>query len=418
MMWRRLGIVLPSVAVAAVLWMPAHAQATSEARGKIVDASGKPAVGVTVVFTGAVPPNPVYREKTDKKGGFWFPNLLYYPPGRWKVMVEAEGYNVAKLKGVSRKSDRTLLGEFNTKIRLGGPPAEILIAGLGEAVLEFTLDKEAEAPPTAGAAGGSGGPVEQDPIGVAGRMVADGNLEGSVPFFLKAIEAKPDDAERREFFAKVLYKLDRFGESEVQATKAAQIAPTRPGPNLILAEIAHGKGDLAKAWEFLARERALSPGDVRVLERVASLADELGRTDEALRVNEEIVRLKPDNVEAWVSLGGLYSQTNQLEKSEAAFRKVVELDPDNAAETFYNIGAVIANKPDLSDADNRKALEAFRKAVEIKADYAAAHREMAFAYLRANDAAGARAELQRYLELAPNAADAQDIQATIKSLKK
>ncbi len=395
--------------------LPAFGQAAvSEAKGKVQDSEGKPVAGATITFTLSVPPGTSYAEKSDRKGNYYFPNLLYHPPGIWKVQIQAEGFNVAKVKVTSRTGDKTLLGDpFETKLRSGGPPVEVKISGLGEATVDFVLSHEEAATQAATAAAAA-----EDPWDQARGRVQSGDLEGSVDFFKKAIEARPDDAERRQLFAYALWKLDRMGEAEAQALKARQIAPDRPGTNLILAEIYKSNGDNDRAWTALQKERELAPDKVHVLALYASLATELGRADDAIGADEAITRIQPDNAEAWVALGSLYAQKGEHDKSEQAFRKVVELDPAKAYQTFYNIGVVIANKPDLGEAENRKAMEAFRKAVELKSDYAAAHRELAFALLRANDRAGALTELEQYLKLDPSAADAADVRATIKSLRK
>ena len=65
-----------------------------------------------------------------------------------------------------------------------------------------------------------------------------------------------------------------------------------------------------------------------------------------------------------------------------------------------------------------KSIEAFRKAIDLKPDYPAPHRELAYSLLRTGDADGARRELESYLKLAPEAADAGEVQATVKSLSK
>ena len=64
-----------------------------------------------------------------------------------------------------------------------------------------------------------------------------------------------------------------------------------------------------------------------------------------------------------------------------------------------------------------KAIGAFRKAVEIKPDYAVAHKELALALLQIGDRAGAKDNLSTYVELVPNAPDAPSMQALINSLK-
>ncbi|MBZ5637899.1 MAG: tetratricopeptide repeat protein [Acidobacteriia bacterium] len=398
---------------------PALAQGVSEAKGLVVDGDGNPVVGAEIVFTNFMPPNRVYTQKTDKKGRFWMPNLLHQPfdksgLGKWRVTINADGYTTAKVKIESRHADRTLVADpFETKIRIGGLPVEVLISGLGQATVDFTLSKEAlqEAPSKTAA-------VVEDPFDVARAKFQSGDYEGAVEPFQKAIEAKPEEAERRYLFAAALVRLDRLPEAEAQAARAAQLAPDKAGANLVLAEIYRKKGDNAKAWDAIEKEAKLAPENVGVLERVASLGSEMGKTDEAIVAAETLTRLKPDDPEGWITLGSLYAQKNELEKSERAFRKVVDLDPSNAAQTFYNIGAVLANKPDPSDADNRKIVEALRKAVELKPDYAAAHRELAYAFLRTGDSEGARKELERYLQLEPKASDAAEIQSVVKSLTK
>ena len=115
-------------------------------------------------------------------------------------------------------------------------------------------------------------------------------------------------------------------------------------------------------------------------------------------------------------MADLYNRNKQPKKAEEALNKVVALDPGNAHRTFYNLGVVIENRDDATEADHRKAVEAFRKAIDLKPNYALAHRDLGFALLRLGDLAGARKEFQKYVDLEPRAKDAADIKATIKSL--
>jgi tetratricopeptide (TPR) repeat protein len=159
---------------------------------------------------------------------------------------------------------------------------------------------------------------------------------------------------------------------------------------------------------------------VKVLERSANVAAQAGKLDEALALNEKVLAKKPDSTEAMVAMADIYNRKKQPKKAEEMLAKVVELDPKNAYRTFYNLGAVISNRDDLTDADNRKAIESFRKAINLKPDYAVAHRDLGFALLRAGDKADlieARKELAKYIDLEPHARDAADIKATIKSLE-
>jgi Flp pilus assembly protein TadD len=76
------------------------------------------------------------------------------------------------------------------------------------------------------------------------------------------------------------------------------------------------------------------------------------------------------------------------------------------------------SKDVLTDVDNKRAVEAFRKAVEIKPDYAEAWRRLAFASLRTGDLAGARNGLEQYIALSPEAPDAAQVKAMLNSLPK
>ena len=401
------------VLVALALASAAHALDVSQAKGKVVDADGNPIVDAVITFNPVNPPKNVYEARTDKHGTYWLPNLLYRPPGDWEVRIQAEGFWSGSAKVVSRTADRTLVGDpWEGKIHMGGAPLQVRITGLGQATIDFTLSTEREASAQAAA------PAAEDPLAIGQTKIQAGDFAGAIDPLQKAVQASPEDIERRQLLAYALWKSDRLQEAEAEAARAAEIAPDKPGPHLILAEVYKAKGDNARAWEAIQKEQAIDPAKVAVLERVAVLASEMGRLDDAIAANEAITRVQPDHADAWVSLGSLYAEKKQTEKSEQAFRKVVELDPQNASQTFYNIGAVLANKSDLSDADNRKAIEAFRKAVELKPDYAAAHRELAYSLLRSGDADGARRELEGYLKLAPQASDAGEVQATVKSLSK
>ena len=108
--------------------------------------------------------------------------------------------------------------------------------------------------------------------------------------------------------------------------------------------------------------------------------------------------------------------SGEIDKSEAAFQRVIDLDPSNADQVFYNMGALMINKPDRTDSETKQAVNAFRKALEINPGYAAAHKQLAFALLGMGDRAGAKGELEAYVKLVPEAADAGQMQQMIKTL--
>jgi Flp pilus assembly protein TadD len=246
--------------------------------------------------------------------------------------------------------------------------------------------------------------------------VRKGDPEASVDLFKKAIDAKPDDWERRDVFAKVLLRLDRQGEATIQANKAIGLAPDKAAPLITLTDIYLARGLPDKAADSIAKAGELEPENLKVLERRASLAASQGKLDEAIELNEKVLAKKSDNTEVLVALADLYNRKKDPKKAEEMLNRVVALDPKNAYRTFYNLGVVILNREDTTDADNRKAGEAFRKSIDLKPDYALAHRDLGFTLLRMGNLPEARKELQRYVDLDPRARDVAEIKDTIKSL--
>jgi tetratricopeptide (TPR) repeat protein len=90
-----------------------------------------------------------------------------------------------------------------------------------------------------------------------------------------------------------------------------------------------------------------------------------------------------------------------------------ERDPDDVVSPGHINDEFVALCPTflMDDRD-----EAFRKAINLKPDYAIAHRDLGFAMLRTGDMMGARKEFQKYVDLDPRGKDVSEIKATIKSL--
>ncbi len=418
-----------AIALAAAVSGVAHAQG-SELVGKVLDANGKPVVGAEISTFNTAFPDRVYKGTSDKKGAFFVSGLLYAAQApMWKVAIKADGWVPLTVKVVGRDGQKTLYFSDDAKLSLEKPDTEFKMRAFAEIRLEYTL-RPAEAanetpvasipvpgaPTAPGAPGAPETAGSNDPYAQAIEKVRAGDSEGSVDLFKKAIEDRPDDWERRDLFAKVLLKLDRQGEATIQANKAAQSAPDKAGPLVTLADIYMARGLNEKAADAISKAQQLEPENGKVLERAAAVAAGAGRIDEAIALNEKVIAAKPDNTEALVALADLYNRNKQPKKAEEVLNKVVALDPANAHRTFYNLGVVIENRDDATEGDHRKAVEAFRKAINLKPDYAIAHRDLGFALLRTGDLMAASKELQKYVDLDPRAKDAAEIKATVKSL--
>jgi len=417
--------------IAAIAAGTAARAQTSEIAGKVLDTAGNPVAAAKISAANKDFPDRVYKTTSDKKGSYFLPGLLYTAQAPlWNVSIAADGFVPQTVKIVARTGDKTLYLEDTVVLSATTTSFEVKLKAFAEIKADFVMrpgDAQAEssaaavaapgaAPSGAGAPGAGATGGAPDTYQQAIEKVRAGDPEGSVDLFKKAIEEKPDDWERRDLLAKVLLKLDRQGEATIQANKAVAAAPDKAGPLLTLTEIYLARSLPDKAAESITKAQQLEPENPKVLERAATVAAGAGRIDEAIALNEKVLATKPDNTEVLVSLADLYNRKKQPKKAEEMLNRVVALDPKNAHRTFYNLGVVIENRDDATSDDHRKAIEAFRKAVSLKPDYAIAHRDLGFALLRTGDMLEARKELQKYVDLDPRARDAAEVQATVKSL--
>jgi Flp pilus assembly protein TadD len=434
---RIVALLAGSLVLGAALASPAHAQ-QAQVSGKILDGSGAPVVGAQVEVSNPEAAGLVYKGTTDKKGAYMIAGVLaseQHP--MWTISVKSEGYVPVKASYVARTADKVRYADDAPTLSAKNPTIQVRVKAFADVKVDFTMAPgEASAPaagtaPVGGAADPTGGGILPTAPGAAPGAPAEpgaedyaaaiesvrkGDPEASVDLFKKAIEAKPDDWERRDVFAKVLLRLDRQGEATIQANKAIGLAPDKAAPLITLTDIYLARGLPEKAADSIAKAGELEPENLKVLQRRASLAASQGKLDEAIALNEKVLEKKSDNTEVLVALADLYNRKKDPKKAEEMLNRVVALDPKNAYRTFYNLGVVILNREDTTDADNRKAGEAFRKSIDLKPDYALAHRDLGFTLLRMGNLPEARKELQRYVDLDPRARDVAEIKDTIKSL--
>lgn len=393
---------------------------TARIFGKLKDADGKPVAGVVVVVENESLENLVYRQTSGKDGSYQLPAVPYNEQAKtWRVRVESDTLAPTKIHLESRNSARTLIAEaVDRNLGPGSGPQPFRFVAFGSVQVDYTLGPKAEAAtaaPGAEATGapGVGGP---GPFGEGATLAAAGKLEEALPLLEQGLSETPDDVEKLDYVARLHMKLEQPDQALKYARRAAMAAPDRLDGQLLLARILAVSGKNAEASAAVQAAQALAPKDKRVLELAAGIASQNGDDEAALRAHEALVEVDPRSNQSWMALGGLYAKRGERDKSEAAYKKVSELDPGNAHKTFYNIGVLIEKNPDLSEADSKRAIEAYRKAIEVKPDYPPAHRSLGYALIRLGEVAEAKKELARYVELEPKAKDAAEIKSMLASL--
>jgi len=136
------------------------------------------------------------------------------------------------------------------------------------------------------------------------------------------------------------------------------------------------------------------------------------QTQDEQKMLKEAAAKDPKNAEVRIRLGNLLMDNGRFQEAIDAYQEALKLDPNNV-DVRVDLGTCYRNagKPDI-------ALKEYRKAVDLNPNHLNAHKNMGvvLAYdLR--DKGQAIKELEKVLQIAPNAPDAAQIQQEIQKLK-
>ncbi len=147
----------------------------------------------------------------------------------------------------------------------------------------------------------------------------------------------------------LLSEKEGFTQAREAATKALEIDPEYALAHARLGYIADSDNDLVGASEHLKHALALDPSDPDVLRNSSLLLANLGRLDEALALDEAVVRRDPVNVSALFSLGNHQRYAGRFDAAIASYRTVLSLAPGRG-NAHASIGMTLLLKGDAQGA--------------------------------------------------------------------
>lgn len=119
---------------------------------------------------------------------------------------------------------------------------------------------------------------------------------------------------------------------------------------------------------------------------------------------EAAINLDPSNPDGWYQLGLLRGQMADFRGAELPFRKAIELKPD-FAQAHYSLGVTLRADPQ-SKLDWPGAISEFREALKYRPDYPEALNLLGSGLTNTGNADAAIPELQRAIELKPALSEA------------
>jgi len=125
---------------------------------------------------------------------------------------------------------------------------------------------------------------------------------------------------------------DQLDSAAIALQRAMSLDPVNENNPVLLLNLGilqRQLGHYEDAYISLTASIANNPIPDVVLHRRASLLSDMGRFDEAMEDYSSIIRLYPDDVEAYYRRGVLFLEQNDRSNAEADFRMANELDPGN-----------------------------------------------------------------------------------------
>jgi Tfp pilus assembly protein PilF len=128
---------------------------------------------------------------------------------------------------------------------------------------------------------------------------------------------------------------------------------------------------------------------------------------------KKALELKPDNSEAASALATLYNNQKRFDEAAAMSAKVASSGGGGSADAVYNQGIILWNQGKVAEAKTK-----FEEALKADPNYADAHYQLGMALLNEGKLPDAVGAFEKYLSLAPTGQFATQAKAMVAQLKK
>ena len=228
-----------------------------------------------------------------------------------------------------------------------------------------------------------------------------GQKDKAIEFYQKTIGIKPDFADAYNYLGNIYSDKSEYEKAIESYQKAIELAPDNAWYHHNIG-LSYGKfNNFKKATEHLEKAVKLNPDliDTHML-LATSYGGSLGQYEDAIRAYKEVIRLNPNNADAYYGIGLTYSILKQHREAKEAFEHAIKLKPD-FAEAHYSLGLAYS---DLKESG--KAIKAYAEAINLKPDFVDTHYMLGLTYGSLSQYEKAIESFKKVIKLKPDHFDA------------
>lgn len=180
-------------------------------------------------------------------------------------------------------------------------------------------------------------------------------------------------------------------------------------------------GKHAEAIERFTAATAISPNCFDCYNNIGYTQSQLKDWDKAEAAYKKSVEIKPDDAAAYNGLATVYNAQRKFDLAAEVSAKATELSSNlsaaggasGSADALYNQGVILWNGGKIAEAK-----KSFEGAVQANPSHAEAHYQLGMALVNEGNLAGAATEFEAYLKLTPDGPNAPTAKSLVAQLKK
>jgi superkiller protein 3 len=175
-----------------------------------------------------------------------------------------------------------------------------------------------------------------------------------------ALAIDPKHAGARYALGMALMSLGRPNQAKTEFDEAGRLAPDNPLPFYALAHLYKGENDFPKALQFLEEVLKIRPNFINAYTERGDIYLAFGQHEKALKEYEKILQVDRDFVSAYVKIGMVHQIRQNWDEAQKAYQTALAIDPNQAFACNNLAWMNLERQGDLTE-----ALRWAEKAVEL-----------------------------------------------------